>query len=242
MASLSATSTFTLDKCNAKNRVILRNEMSKQDALAQARLAHTAQLILQQIQDHPFLLKPPSALNALDASELPSFRHIPFMWKYSLHLPPAAADIPQNNIIIIRKEYESGSLFDLHESRWYVRFPVPVEHIEKASAFIERHAEMETHQAYISQFEFPKKEKYWGILSHKSRERIKDLAASEWACLHTDNLFVTERDAMLDSLKKEKKAENGSVKYPVRKSELHSSKRVERRSEMKRALAFMGCK
>ncbi|KAJ3251953.1 hypothetical protein HDU77_005529 [Chytriomyces hyalinus] len=101
---------------------------------------------------------------------------------------------------------------------------------------------METHQAYISQFVFPKKEKYWGILSHKSRERIKDLAASEWACLHADNLVVTERECMLDSLKKEKKAENGSVKYHVRKSELHSSKRVERRSEMKRALAFMGCK
>ncbi|KAI8826344.1 hypothetical protein BJ741DRAFT_631563 [Chytriomyces cf. hyalinus JEL632] len=165
--------------------------MSKQDALAQARLAHTAQLILQQIQDHPFLKEPPSTLNALGASELRSFRHTPFMC------------------------------------------------VEKASAFIERQAEMETHQAYISQFGFPKKEKYWGILSHKSRERIKDLAASEWACLRADDLFVTEGEAMLDSLKK---ADIGSVKYRVRKSELHSSKRVERRSEMKKALAFMACK
>ncbi|KAJ3255963.1 hypothetical protein HDU77_003462 [Chytriomyces hyalinus] len=167
------------------------------------------------IQDHPFLKEPPSALNALDASELPSFKHLPFMREHSLRLPPAAADIPHKHILILQ-------------------------HTEKASAFIERHAEMETHHEYITQFGFPKKEKYWGILSQKSRERIKDLAASEWACLRADNLFVTERDAMLDFLKKERKAASGSVRYPVRRSELHSSKRVERRSEMKRALVFMG--
>ncbi|KAJ3376593.1 hypothetical protein HDU80_003939, partial [Chytriomyces hyalinus] len=207
----STTSTFTLDKWNAKDRFLLPTEMSKQDALALARLAHTAQLILQQIQDHPFLKEPPSALNALDASQLPSFKHLPFMREHSLRLPPAAADIPHKHILILREAHESGSLCDSHAKSWQVPIPVPKEHTEKASAFIERHAEMETHQAYISQFGFPKKEMYWGILSQKSRERIKDLAASEWACLRADNLFVTERDAMLDFLKKERKAASGSV-------------------------------
>ncbi|KAJ3255964.1 hypothetical protein HDU77_003463 [Chytriomyces hyalinus] len=119
---------------------------------------------------------------------------------------------------------------NLINNSYHVTRPLPTENANRASAFLERRATMEIHRSSLAEFGFPEEESYWGVLSQKSRDYIKELAKSEWACLHNRNVFVSEIDAVLDALKTERKA---TTKSSQRKADLQASKRSQRRSDMK---------
>ncbi|KAJ3387899.1 hypothetical protein HDU80_011813 [Chytriomyces hyalinus] len=199
------------------DRFILPKGMSKKQALTRARLAYTAQTILDQVEHHPFLKQSQATLDALDAADFDSLKSLLYMRKYRFHLPQSVADVSEKDMDRLCRAHDN-----LNNNSYRV--------IKRASAFLERRATMEIHRSRLAEFGFPECESYWGVLSQKSRDYIKDLAKSEWACLHNRNVFVSEIDAVLDSLKTERKA---TTKSSQRKADLQASKRSQRRSDMK---------
>ncbi|KAJ3251952.1 hypothetical protein HDU77_005528 [Chytriomyces hyalinus] len=219
------------DKRNNKDRFILPKGMSKTEAFARNKLAHTAKLILKQVEDNPFLKQSQSALAALDASEVQVLKGLPYIMKYYSKLPKSPEDI----FHYVRAAHDAKYMYMFNQNSWRGA-PLEPERVQKVTAFMERHITLECHQALLAEFKFPDHETYWGCLSQKSQQFIKELAGSEWAYIYEGNLFVSGHDAVADFLKMERKpASRGSGKDGLRRSDLQSSKRVKRRSEMKRA-------
>ncbi|KAI8818653.1 hypothetical protein BJ741DRAFT_640978 [Chytriomyces cf. hyalinus JEL632] len=209
------------------DRFILPKGMSKKQALTRARLAYTAQTILDQVEHHPFLKQSQATLDALDAADFDSMKRLLYMRKYRFHLPQSVEDVSEKDMDWFCRVHDN-----LNNNSYRVTKPLPTkdENANRASAFLERRATMEIHRASLAEFGFPEGESYWGVLSQKSRDCIKELAKSEWACLHNRNVFVSEIDAVLDALKRERKA---TTKSSQRKADLQAAKRSQRRSDMK---------
>ncbi|KAJ3223288.1 hypothetical protein HDU81_009293 [Chytriomyces hyalinus] len=219
------------DKRNNMDRFILPKGMSKTEAFARNKLAHTAKIILKQVQDHPFLKQSQSILDALDASELLVLNGLPYIMKYYPKLPYSPEDI----FHYMRHLHDAKYLYTFNYNSWRGP-PIEPERVKRVTAFMERHATMELHRNHLAEFKFPDNETYWGCLSHKSQQFIKELANSEWTAIYAGNLFVSEQEAVADFLKQERKPPaRGFGKDQLRRSDLQSSKRVKRRSEMKRA-------
>ncbi|KAJ3223958.1 hypothetical protein HDU78_011122 [Chytriomyces hyalinus] len=206
------------------DRFILPKGMSKKQALTRARLAYTVQTILDQVERHPFLKQSQATLDALDAADFDSLKSLLYMRKYR-YLPQSVADVSEKDMDRLCRAHDN-----LNNNSYHMTKPLPTENANRASAFLERRATMEIHRSSLAEFGFPEEESYWGVLSQKSRDYIKELARSEWACLHNRNVFVSETDAVLDALKTERKA---TTKSSQRKADLQASKRSQRRSDMK---------
>ncbi|KAI8826345.1 hypothetical protein BJ741DRAFT_631565 [Chytriomyces cf. hyalinus JEL632] len=218
------------DKRNNMDRFILPKGMSKSEAFARNKLAHTANLILKQVEDNPFLKQSQFTLHALDASEVQVLKGLPYIMKYYPKLPHAPDDI----FHYLRPVHDAKYMYMFNQNSWRGP-PLEPERVKKVTAFMERHITMELHQTLLAEFGFPDHETYWGCLSQKSQQFIKDLASSEWTCIYAGNLFVSEQDAVADFLKVERKPPAPTFrKDQLRRSDLQSSKRVKRRSEMKR--------
>ncbi|KAJ3229805.1 hypothetical protein HDU78_008816 [Chytriomyces hyalinus] len=198
----------------------------KKQALTRARLAYTAQTILDQVEHHPFLKQSQATLDSLDAADFDILKSLLYMRKYRFHLPQSVADVSEKDMDRLCRAYDNLN----NSYRVTKQLPTRDENANRASAFLERRATMEIHRSSLAVFGFPEYESYWGVLSQKSRDYIKDLAKSEWACLHHRNVFVSEIDAVLDALKTERKA---TTKSSQRKTDLQASKRSQRRSDLK---------
>ncbi|KAJ3229613.1 hypothetical protein HDU81_005210 [Chytriomyces hyalinus] len=220
------------DKRNNMDRFILPNGMSKAEAITRSKLTHTAKLILLQVEYNPFLKKPQSMLYSLDESEVQALKELPYVKKYHTNLPAT----PEETFQHLRLAHDDRWLYNFNQGSWLDSPQIPPERFKKATAFMERYATMERHRIHIAEFGFPDHETYWGRLSPKSRNFIKKLANSEWTSVYARNVFASEQEAVADFLKMERKPPARAFgKDHLRRSELQSSKRVKRRSEMKRA-------
>ncbi|KAJ3233477.1 hypothetical protein HDU78_006398 [Chytriomyces hyalinus] len=189
---------------NNMDRFIFPKGMSKTEALARNKLAHTAKLILKQVAYNPLLKQSRFVLSALDASEVQVLKRLPYMLKYYPKLTDPV-DSPDDIFHFLRccvpdAEYISM----LNQNSWKGSYPIEPEGIKKVTAFMERHITLEVHQKLLAEFKFPdnfkfpvhdtcygcpSKKPYWGCLSDKSRQFIKDLANSDGT--YAGNLSVS---------------------------------------------------
>ncbi|KAJ3251951.1 hypothetical protein HDU77_005527 [Chytriomyces hyalinus] len=203
------------DKRNNNNmdRFILPKGMSKTEAVARNKLAHTAKLILKQVEYNPFLKQSRFVLSALDASEVQFVKRLPYMLKYYPKLTDPV-DSPDDIFHFLRCVPDAEYMSMLNQNSWKGSYSIEPEGIKNVTAFMQRHITLELHQKLLAEFKFPdhfkspvydtcygcpSKKPYWGCLSEKSRQFInlseksrqfiKDLANSDGT--YAGNLSVS---------------------------------------------------